>query len=308
MDGELWPAVYRLVHEEGNRQPRPGRVQYGDGHVLEVFCWAAIHDRPACWACDERNWPAEQRGRELISESRLSERLRTLSVRLLMAAVLARLRESGDDKSGGGEPPSGFEPLARRLDAKPLPVGACSKDRDARWGQAGEAKVRGYKMFCGWGCGVVPDAWTLGPMNLADAGAAVELLPRFRGAAYLLGDALYDSNPLHAACAARGVQLVAPRKRPRTGLGHRDHHPQRTRSIEMLEWPVDRGRNPSPFARDLYRLRGDIERRYGNLTSFGGGLQPLPSWARTPHRVALWVAAKLVINGVRALQLKRLAA
>ena len=68
------------------------------------------------------------------------------------------------------------------------------------------------------------------------------------------------------------------------------------------------GTAPSPFGKALYALRGDIERRFGNLTGFGGGLQPLPSWVRTPHRVALWVAAKLVLNGVQYCLRKALAA
>jgi hypothetical protein len=46
----------------------------------------------------------------------------------------------------------------------------------------------------------------------------------------------------------------------------------------------------------------------GQWCSFGGGLQPLPSWARTPHRVAYWSAAKLLINGVRLCRLRGLAA
>ena len=53
-------------------------------------------------------------------------------------------------------------------------------------------------------------------------------------------------------------------------------------------------------------MRADIERRLGNLCCFGGGLAPLPAWVRTPHRVARWVAAKLVINGLRQCQLQGL--
>jgi hypothetical protein len=38
----------------------------------------------------------------------------------------------------------------------------------------------------------------------------------------------------------------------------------------------------------------------GNLASFGGGLQPLPSFVRRrPHRVAAWTIAQVIINGVR---------
>ena len=31
------------------------------------------------------------------------------------------------------------------------------------------------------------------------------------------------------------------------------------------------------------------------MGKLGGGLSPLPNWVRTPHRVALWVQAKMLI-------------
>jgi len=59
----------------------------------------------------------------------------------------------------------------------------------------------------------------------------------------------------------------------------------------------------------LWQRHSQIERDLGQWCSFGCGcLQPLPSWARTPHRVAYWSAAKLLINGVRLCRLRGLAA
>jgi hypothetical protein len=309
MEGELWEAVYRLVLEEASKRPRLKRVKYCDAWVLAVFFWAAVHDRPVCWACDGRNWPeAHLRWRELPSNGRMSERLRTLSVLQLLAAVLDRLAALA--------PPA--DSLVRAVDGKPLPVGGYSKDRDARWGKsAADGWEKGYKMFDVWAGGVVPDVWTLGPMDEPEPTVARErLVPALAAAGaggYLLGDALFDSNPLHEACSSRGLQLVAPRKRPGTGLGHGrgGHSPARLRSIRLTESPAP-GDLPSagraPFARELYAMRTDIERRLGNLCSFGGGLAPLPAWVRTPRRVARWVAAKLVINGLRQCRLKGLTA
>lgn len=304
MEGELWEALYRLIREEASKRGRQGRVKYGDAWVLAVFFWAAVHDRPVCWACDERNWPEHQRWRELPSESRMSERLRTVSALSLLAAVLGRLAALA--------PPA--DSLVRAVDGKPLPVGGYSKDRDARWGKsASDGWEKGYKLFGVWGEGVVPDCWTLGPMCPPEPTVArEELVPRLAGCGgYLLGDALLDSNPLHEACSARGIQVVAPRKKPGTDVGHRDHSPARLRSIRLLESPAP-GDLPSagraPFARDLYAMRAAIERRLGNLCCFGGGLAPLPAWVRTPHRVARWVAAKLVINGLRQCRLQGLTA
>lgn len=308
MEDELWAEVYRLVAEEASKRGRHKRVKYSDAWVLAVFFWAVVHDRPVSWACDKRNWPQYRRWRDLPGEPCMSERLRTLSVLQLLAAVLDRLASVA--------PPA--RALVRAVDGKPLPVGGHSKDRDARWGKSvADAWEKGYKMFDVWGKGVVPDCWTLGPMDEPEPVVARErLVPRLAAAGaggYLLGDALFDSNPLHEACSSCGLQLLAPRKKPGTGLGHGKggHSPARLRAIGLLESPPP-GRLPAagraPFARELYAMRADIERRLGNLCCFGGGLAPLPAWVRTPHRVARWVAAKLVINGLRQCKLQRLTA
>lgn len=311
MEGELWEQVYRLIVEEASKRPRRKRVRYSDAWVLAVFFWAAVHDRPVCWACDGRNWPQEhRRWRDLPCDSTMSQRLRTLPALQLLAAVLDRLSSLAL--------PS--QTLVRAVDGKPLPVGGYSKDRDARWGKsAGGAWEKGYKMFDVWGAGVVPDCWTLGPLDEPEPTVAREVLvPRLAAAGaggYLLGDAVFDSNRLHRECSPQGIQLVAPRKKPGTGLGHGKggHSPARLRSIQLLESPAP-GDLPrprpgaaagrTPFARGLYAMRSDIERRLGNLCCFGGGLAPLPAWVRTPHRVARWVAAKLVVNGLRQCRLK----
>ena len=306
MEGELWEALYRLILEEAAKRPRLKRVKYSDAWVLGVFFWAVVHDRPVCWACDGRNWPAARRAcRDLPGGATMSERLRTLSALQLLAAVLDRMASLSPPRRS----------LVRAVDGKPLPVGGYSKDRDARWGKsAADGWEKGYKMFDVWGAGVVPDAWALGPMDEPEPTAARQrLLPALAAAGcggYLLGDALFDSNPLHEACAPLGIQLVAPRRRPGAGLGHRAHSASRLRSIDLLESPPP-GDPPAaagrrPFARELYAMRSDIERRLGNLCAFGGGLAPLPAWVRTPHRVARWVAAKLAINGLRQCRLQGL--
>jgi hypothetical protein len=307
MEGELWEVLYPITTDEGSRRPAGKRVKHSDAAVVLVLLWAALHDRPVCWACRAEAWaacPADRRPPTLPSGATMSRRLRTVGALQLLGQVLGRLAALAAPA------------LVRRVDGKPLPVGGRSGDRDARWGHAADHKARGYKLFVAWGGGVVPDAWTLGPMNAAEPQvAARELLPQLSGGGgYLLGDGLYDSNPLHAASAARGLQLVAPRKEPGAGLGHCRHEPARLRGIALLEQPTpgDGGppgaARPGPFARDLYAHRTQIERDLGQWCSFGGGLQPLPSWARTPHRVAYWTAAKLLINGVRLCRLRGLAA
>ena len=49
----------------------------------------------------------------------------------------------------------------------------------------------------------------------------------------------------------------------------------------------------------LYHLRREVERYFGQLTCFGGGLGPLPAWVRRLPRVQRWVTAKLIIYHAR---------
>jgi hypothetical protein len=289
MEGELWKALYAMLQDEASRRKRRGRVVYSDVLILMVYFWSVLHDRPRCWACRAENWPATMAWLTLPSESTLSRRMRSLSVMLLLAGLYHSLEALC--------PPA----LVRAVDSKPLPVGGFSKDRDAKRGYGAGQLARGYKLFCVWGAGVVPDTFTLGPMNLSDPAAAATLVTRLKGGGYLLADVTHDSNPLHKVAAPLGFQLVAPRKSPGTGLGHGVHEPSRLRSIALLE-------GDSAFGCSLYAQRGRIERRFGHAGNFGGGLQPLPNWTRRPRRVAAWVVTKLLINGLRLRENQRLAA
>src|SRR3954449_2873847 len=147
MEGELWEAVYRLISEEASKRPRRKGVRYSDAWVLAVFFWAAVHDRPMCWACDERNWPGARAGRrgrggrggrggrELPRDAPMSQRLRAgAGPSLLGAGRGGRGRVPDLPLWGGGRgrlaslpPPN--ESLVRAVDGKPLPVGGYSKDR-----------------------------------------------------------------------------------------------------------------------------------------------------------------------------------
>jgi hypothetical protein len=304
MEGELWKVLYAWVAAEATRRPRPRRVRYSDGVILLVVLWAALHDRPLSWACRAENWGGADAlpWESLPSPSTLSRRTRRASFWLLLAAVFDALRAA-----------DGPPPLVRVVDGKPEPVGGFSKDRDAKWGWAADAKAKGYKLFAVWNAAWrVPDAWVVGPMNRAEPeAAAASLAPQLSGGGYVLGDAPYDSNPLYASLGGRGLQLLAARRCKGAGLGHGAHAPPRLRSVALLETPAAGdlpGAGPTPFARELYALRGDIERRFGHCGNFGGGLEPLPNWVRRPRRVVLWNAAKLLINAARLTRNRGLAA
>jgi len=217
----------------------------------------------------------------------MSRRLRSQAVIELLQQMQRVLRERGQLH------------WIKVIDSKPLVVGAYSKDRDARWGKASKHSfAKGYKLHAIWGGRAVPEAWRIEPMNVHDSNAAVELLPQLSQSGYLLGDNQYESNRLYDLAGAHGHQLVAPRRQTAKALGHQRHSPYRLRSLELQS---------RPFGRSLTYERSDIERTFGGLTCFGGGLAPLPSWVRRLHRVWLWVQAKILINATRVLHSGELA-
>jgi hypothetical protein len=278
MERELWPPLYRLL-QEAAKDFQQKYVQYHPWVIAAVLLWAALHDRPIAWACQPRHWSTTTlRPPRIPSEATLSRRLHRLPVGLLLRAVEDRLRQAGH--------PS----LISYLDGKPLPVGSRSKDPGARpKGPLGP----GYKLHALWTTQPVPVAWEVTAAGVGEAPVAEGLVARGPGAGYLLADGNYDSNPLFDAAAAAGYQLLVPKWRSGAGRGHRYQSPSRLRSIALAG---------TEFGRSVYALRAGIERAFGNAGSFGGGLAPLPAWVRGRDRVQCWVAAKLLINGVRIVQ------
>lgn len=275
MERELWLVLYKLARA-CDPTPYWELVRFFDYHIVGVYLWAVLHDRPVRWACDPTNWPKHLWQGKLPSQSTMSRRLRTTEVQRLLSTMERRLATLAQ----GG--------LVWIVDGKPLVVGSHSKDHDVRRGRVGRGYAKGYKLHAIYGRGPLPVAWELVPLNESEPEVAKRLIPLLEGGGgYLLGDKAYDSNPLHDVANAHGYQLVAERKRPGTGLGHRRHSPGRLRSIELLR---------KEFGQDLYRRRDDIERQFGWLTNHGAGLAPLPAWVRCPHRVRLWLQAKLIIH------------
>lgn len=247
-----------------------------DFEIVMVYLWAVVHDRPTCWACDPVNWPPGLwPAPSLPSQSTMSRRLWTTEVQRLLHLMEQNMANVQSD---------GWVAM---VDGKPLVVGTHSKDPDCQWGRAGSGYAKGYKLHAVYGPAPLPLCWETKPLNEAEPEVAASLIPTLNGGGYLLGDKAYDSNALHDIALRCGYQLVAERKRPRAGLGHRRHSPGRLRSIALLQ---------QDFGQALYRCRNDIERRFAWLTNHAAGLSPLPNWVRREHRVRCWVQAKLIIH------------
>jgi len=134
MERELWPRLYHLIMDVG-RSLRLIGVSYQPHILLLVYCWAALHDRPVSWACDERNWGTTTlQPARLPSPATLSRRLWRVDTASLMRAVIGRLRRHRDPR------------LIATIDGKPLPIGGAGHDPDARVGRGAGMRAKGYKL------------------------------------------------------------------------------------------------------------------------------------------------------------------
>lgn len=270
-----WARMMDRVESEPDR--RPPRCQFTDREIVRTYLWAAANEKPVSWACRPESWPGPRRARP--TPSTMTRRLRTLSVRTL----LRRLCEPARRRAAG---------KLLCVDGKPLRVSRFSKDKQARRGYGAGGFERGYKLHMICDRRGNPLAFDIRPMNEAECVVARKLVTRAAvSGSIVLGDASYDSNPLHEAAASRGASLLAMRRKPGRGLGWRTHHPGRLRSIELLE-------NNRRKRRQVARLRTSVERYFGWLTGIGGG--HLPPWVRTLHRVRLWILAKIALHAARA--------
>jgi hypothetical protein len=286
MDSQGWRCLYRiLVQEARGLAPHQRRPKFTDLLIVGMFLWAVAHDRPMCWACRPCNYHGAFRPRKLPSASQFSRRLREERTEQLLGRVFERLAE-----------PDRPTPVIY-LDGKPLVVGACSKDPDAHAGRVYGGFARGYKLHA-----ITTEdkrilCWAVAPLNVDERTMAATLLAKVQPQGLVLADGNYDSSKLYDQVAESGGYLLTPLPK-NAGTGHHYQSPWRLAAIEA--WQCG-------YARYVYADRIGIEQCLGNLTSYGGGLGPLPAWVRTLPRVHRWVGAKLILYHAR-LRVERVAA
>jgi hypothetical protein len=277
MERELWTLLYEMASRLDKHW---GHWKYSTADIVVVYMWCVLHDRPMIWGIKRSSWPDDLCPSWLPTQSTFSRRMRRPdALRLMMEIEQAWLTVA-----------CASQLLIRMIDGKPLGVSGVSKDEDARYGRGAGGMQKGYKFYAVWATGPLPLAWALAPMNYSERTMARRLIPTLPGSGYLLGDSEYDSNELYELAAQADHQLLARKRQKHRGLGHRRQSPYRLRSIELME---------TPFGKNLYRFRRQIERDFGNLVSFGGGLASLPAWVRRFPRVRNWVHTKLLINAAR---------
>jgi hypothetical protein len=282
MEHQLWKAIVALLTSLGKSRKRRTK-DFNDHDIVKVFYWAVTHDRPMSWACQAPHWPIHLRRWPLPSPGTLSRRLRTATVVALLDALEQRVvapKEPG---------------LFWMIDGKPLVIGGCSKDRQAGYGRAANSKAKGYKIHALVDPAGAIASWRLAPMNKDERVMAERILKTAPVQGYVVADGNYDSNKVHAICDQRDQVKLVTRRRygPGHGTGHRRQSVGRLYAITLTE-------NPFPaFAEQLLHDRGEIERRFGQLVNWGGGLTCLPAWVRTHRRVRRWVQAKLVLTALK---------
>jgi hypothetical protein len=286
MDLEYWAELSAAISDVDRRFNHNSRDTHPTSRIVRVHLWSALHDRPTCWACQLRNWTDKTRptaAASLPDQSTMSRRMKRPDFDAFLALIGQRL-------NGRGQPG-----LLKVVDGKPLELPNHTSDRDAAWGRGVSRTSVGYKLHAICSGNPMPDAFAITPLDRCEKRMAYRMIKRVDGTGYLLADAHFDASWLYDGCRYYHHQLLCPRAKPHTGLGHHYQSPDRLRAIQMLESPA----RVNDFGPKLYQRRTTIERDFSQLVCFGGGLAALPSWVRRIWRVRRWVTAKLLINAAR---------
>ncbi len=281
MSSQLWKRIYHAIRMVNRGVMRTGRhPAYPDTMIVAMYVWAVWHDRPLCWAADRANYTSLFRPRRLPSRSQFCRRIKTQRCQAILHGVWKRL---GQTDSNDNSP-------VTLMDGRVLCVQSHSTDPDAKRGYASGGFARGYKLHALARENGRFVAIRVTSINVAEKAVARELIDEYRPAGLLLADGGYESGPLYDYAAERGAIFMTPLPK-NAGGGHRQQ--SRARLFAKRLW--DHG------GEVIYQRRRAIERFFGQLSAFGGGLAPLPSWVRRIERVERWITAKIIIYHARML-------
>lgn len=278
MSSHDWKVIYQTIVRMNRGIERAGRrCRYSDTLIVAMFFWSVAHDRPRCWAADRANYHGPFRPRRLASRSQFGRRLASPRCQALMEAVWKALAE-GDDG-----------PTWNFMDGRALPVGPYSQDAEAGRGIIARRFAKGYKLHVISNIDGKIAAWRVTPLNVSEKTVADELIVEAKATGWLLADGGYDAGRLYDLACRHGAVMFTPLPK-NAGGGHRPQ--SRMRLLAARLWEI-------PGAAQMYGLRTTIERQFSQLSSFGGGLGPLPPWVRGLQRVTQWVGTKLMFYHVR---------
>ena len=281
MSSHVWKRVYqtiRLVNRSVSSEGR--RPAYPDTLIVAMYMWSVWHDRPLCWAADRTNYTSLFRPRRLPSRSQFCRRIMTQRCQALLRSVSDRLADVEMDEA----------PRIALMDGRGFCVRNHSVDPDAKRGYASGGFARGYKLHAiARENGRFIDI-RVTPMNVSEKRVARDLLDANRNIGILLADQGYESGSLYDHAREHGVILMTPLSK-NAGGGHRPQSKARLFAKKLWDYGGE----------VLYRRRDAIERFFSQLSSFGGGLAPLPPWVRRLERVERWITAKVMIYHARLL-------
>ena len=281
MSSQVWKTIYHTIRMVNRSIPREGRrPAYPDTLIVAMYLWSVWHDRPMCWAADRVNYTSLFRPRQLPSRSQFCRRIKTRRFQTILLGVHERLAEA--EVNDG--------PCITLMDGRGFRVHRHSTDPDATTGYATGGFARGYRLHAlakenGRFTGI-----RITPMNVGERRVARELIDAHRPIGFLLADQGYESGPLYDYARERRVILMTPLVK-NAGRGHRPQSQARLFAKKL--W--DSG------GEVLFKRRGAIERYFGQLSAFGGGMSPLPAWVRRLERVERWITAKVIIYHARLL-------
>ncbi|USN99137.1 MAG: transposase [Phycisphaeraceae bacterium] len=269
MESRLWSIVLDVLppHDDG-----PTAFVYDARTVLVFTLWAVLNERPFNWAACPENWPDAFRPRHFPDQSTLSRRRRTPGI----SAWIERVTDTLADRVAACQRDAA-------IDSRPMVVGGASKDRDAPAGRGVGGFSRGYRVHMLVDRAGVVRGLRVASINVNERLIARELIASApRPIQRIIGDANYDSMPLHAVAAGHGRRLYT-----RIRLGRVGRRAQRRRLllVRLLETTPGRA---------AMHARDGIERVFARMSNIACGLKPLPAWVRGLERVSLWIHVKIL--------------